>query len=77
MTQFVCRYRTLRYSRQEGTEPGLEEEPLGRWQAWGEGRLAAGHFAGSCLESLRFPLKLLLYWAWVSSLAPSLLVPQQ
>ncbi|KAJ6653720.1 hypothetical protein lerEdw1_008791, partial [Lerista edwardsae] len=29
VTQFVCRYRTLRYSRQEGTEPGLEEEPLG------------------------------------------------
>lgn len=29
LTQFVCRYRTLRYSRQEGTEPGLGEEPLG------------------------------------------------
>ncbi|XP_028564754.1 cell cycle and apoptosis regulator protein 2 isoform X4 [Podarcis muralis] len=29
VTQFVCRYRSLRYSRQEGTEPGPEEEPLG------------------------------------------------
>ncbi|KAJ7305183.1 hypothetical protein JRQ81_011089 [Phrynocephalus forsythii] len=29
VTQFVCRYRGLRYSRQEGTEPTLEEEPLG------------------------------------------------
>ncbi|KAF7242170.1 Cell cycle and apoptosis regulator protein 2 [Varanus komodoensis] len=29
VTQFVCRYRSLRYSRQEGTELGLEEEPLG------------------------------------------------
>ncbi|XP_028564753.1 cell cycle and apoptosis regulator protein 2 isoform X3 [Podarcis muralis] len=28
VTQFVCRYRSLRYSRQEGTEPGPEEEPL-------------------------------------------------
>ncbi|XP_042327713.1 cell cycle and apoptosis regulator protein 2 [Sceloporus undulatus] len=29
VTQFVCRYRNLHYSRQEGTEPGPEEEPLG------------------------------------------------
>ncbi|XP_062994996.1 cell cycle and apoptosis regulator protein 2 [Elgaria multicarinata webbii] len=29
VTQFVCRYRSLRYSRQEGIEPGLEEELLG------------------------------------------------
>ncbi|XP_053125441.1 cell cycle and apoptosis regulator protein 2 isoform X2 [Hemicordylus capensis] len=29
VTQFVCRYRSLRYSRQEGTEPGPNEEPLG------------------------------------------------
>nr|XP_034995580.1 cell cycle and apoptosis regulator protein 2 isoform X1 [Zootoca vivipara] len=29
VTQFVCRYRSLRYSRQEGTEPGPEEETLG------------------------------------------------
>ncbi|XP_063167594.1 cell cycle and apoptosis regulator protein 2 [Candoia aspera] len=28
VTQFVCRYRSLRYSRQEGTEAGLEEEEL-------------------------------------------------
>ncbi|XP_062817110.1 cell cycle and apoptosis regulator protein 2 [Anolis carolinensis] len=29
VTQFVCRYRSLRYSRQEGTELGPNEEPLG------------------------------------------------
>ncbi|XP_054854174.1 cell cycle and apoptosis regulator protein 2 isoform X2 [Eublepharis macularius] len=29
VTQFVCRYRSLRYNRQEGTEPGPDEEPLG------------------------------------------------
>ncbi|XP_077160972.1 cell cycle and apoptosis regulator protein 2 isoform X1 [Paroedura picta] len=29
VTQFVCRYCSLRYNRQEGTEPGPEEEPLG------------------------------------------------
>nr|XP_020635995.1 cell cycle and apoptosis regulator protein 2 [Pogona vitticeps] len=29
VTQFVCRYRSLHYSRQEGTEPSPEEEPLG------------------------------------------------
>ncbi|KAL7981364.1 hypothetical protein Chor_002260 [Crotalus horridus] len=28
VTQFVCRYRSLHYSRQEGTEAGLEEEEL-------------------------------------------------
>ncbi|XP_070808348.1 cell cycle and apoptosis regulator protein 2 [Pituophis catenifer annectens] len=28
VTQFVCRYRSLRYSRQEGTEAGLGEEEL-------------------------------------------------
>ncbi|XP_060642916.2 cell cycle and apoptosis regulator protein 2 [Anolis sagrei] len=28
-TQFVCRYRSLRYSRQEGAESGPNEEPLG------------------------------------------------
>ncbi|KAL8173929.1 UNVERIFIED_CONTAM: hypothetical protein K2H54_034874 [Gekko kuhli] len=29
VTQFVCRYCSLRYNRQEGTEPGPDEEPLG------------------------------------------------
>uniref|UniRef100_A0A1W7RF20 p30 DBC protein n=1 Tax=Agkistrodon contortrix contortrix TaxID=8713 RepID=A0A1W7RF20_AGKCO len=28
VTQFACRYRSLHYSRQEGTEAGLEEEDL-------------------------------------------------
>uniref|UniRef100_A0A8D0L8T2 Cell cycle and apoptosis regulator 2 n=1 Tax=Sphenodon punctatus TaxID=8508 RepID=A0A8D0L8T2_SPHPU len=29
VTQFVCQYRNLRYSRQEGPEPGPEDEPFG------------------------------------------------
>ncbi|XP_048368911.1 cell cycle and apoptosis regulator protein 2 isoform X2 [Sphaerodactylus townsendi] len=29
VTQFVCRYRSLHYNRQEGTEPGPDEESLG------------------------------------------------
>ncbi|XP_026539771.1 cell cycle and apoptosis regulator protein 2, partial [Notechis scutatus] len=46
VTQFVCRYRSLRYSRQEGTEAGLGEEELA-------GNLHFLRPSASCTKSTR------------------------
>ncbi|XP_026571076.1 cell cycle and apoptosis regulator protein 2, partial [Pseudonaja textilis] len=48
VTQFVCRYRSLRYSRQEGTEAGLGEEELA-------GNLHFLRPSVSCTKSTREP----------------------
>lgn len=52
VTQFVCRYCSLRYNRQEGTEPGPDEEPLGMYQIWGgwECSVLQRWMQGSCFQ---------------------------